>query len=199
MRILAGLIAATACLGAASAQPTATTAWNIPELHIGLTLPAGWTVDTPSSPGLYGATKASQRAGSPAEAFCLVSDLATGAPDPGEKPMTQDDINRGNAPLPLDLWITLMSGLGIDHLTWLESRPTIIVDGKAAVSARGATDGKPIRRIVHMAQVMTPERLYPVVCLYYTGLPPFQESAEFRARALAEFETLLRTFHTVSN
>lgn len=190
MRIMIAIAAGAVATGVASAQAPGSTPWSSNQFPVSLDLPAGWT-NKSGDPEVFEKEKASS--GEVREGFCVLAHIKAPPQDPDEPSFTQEDLNKGTAPLPLSDWQAMTSKFGLDRLTWLESRPTFLVDGKAAVNARGADDNRGVRSLVHMAQVLTPSGLYSFTCLFPTSRPPYEETASFRASTLAEFEQMLRS------
>ncbi|MEQ1785277.1 MAG: hypothetical protein ABMA14_28360 [Hyphomonadaceae bacterium] len=186
---------------AASAQTLEPTPWSSKTHNIALTLPPGWSATDSATPDAQ--IKLNKAPGAPEQlggGVCYAEDhpLPRDAESvPALDPFVQTELNKDTKRLSLDGWLfTVGKQLHLRAPVWLESRPNSVVDGKLALTARGAIDRENSRTLIHLAQLVTPGRTYHLQCFFRTGVPPFMETPEFRAKTLAEFELILRTFHT---
>jgi len=189
--------------GPASAQTLEPTPWSSKTHTIALTLPPGWSATDSATPDAQ--IKLSKAPGGPDQlggSACRIEDHANTRPansSPALDPFVQNELNKDLKPLSLSGWLfTVNEQLHLRPLVWLESRPSFVVDGKLALNARGAMDTDSGRALVHLAQVVTPGRIFYFQCFFRTYVPPFTETPEFRARTLAEFELILRSFHATT-
>ena len=200
-----GLYAALGLLGmdAASAQTLQPTPWSSETHSIALTLPAGWSATDSATPDAQ--IKLNKAPGSPDQlggSFCLAEDHPLPRNDksnPALDPFVQNEMNKDTKPLSLAGWLSsAKEQFRLRPLVWLESRPGFVIDGKLALTARGAMDIENRRTLIHLAQVVTPGRVFYFQCFFRTSVPPFTETPDFRARTLAEFELILRSFHATT-
>lgn len=189
--------------GPASAQALEPTPWSSKTHTIALTLPPGWSATDSATPDAQ--IKLTKAPGGPDQlggSICRIEDhpLPRDAKsNPALDPFIQNEMNKDLKPLSLSGWLfSVKEQFRLRPLVWLESRPAFVVDGKLALTARGAMDTDSGRTLVHMAQVVTPGNVFYFQCFFRTYVPPFTETPDFRARTLAEFELILRSFHATT-
>jgi len=181
------------------AQTPDSASWTGGKTGISLSVPPGWlpeTKETPADTDIIHRPAADPNA---AEDACMLMKMASAGVGPDGKPLTQERINRESSPLTVDMSLRILQKIGFKNPTSIEALPTIIVDGKAALSIRALTPptkSTGSRLLLLSANILKPSALYSLHCIFPVVTPPGQEPADSVDAPTADFMTILKSIRT---
>lgn len=194
LRTIAVCVAALNCLHAPAAAQIPGERVHSDTVHVSLTVPAGWLIQTKDVPKDGLVVTAPATPGTDKPDACVVDTGEAPKEGPNGEVLTQAFINSDLRPVPIAVWLKIFDRLEIKGVTSMKTYTPYLVDGIAASAVQATQDASGQRLYYQQATFMTPSTTYTLLCARRTGLPARMETNAYLGQIESEFKAMVDSF-----